>query len=125
MEGSGSLVGGHKPPNRPGDLSRSSQSIRGLGPPIGDPDPSIEVASVLRGYRRPQWRGRGCQLAALARKSIRNFESESPVDWGVGAANWHPEPLDQGCRYPQRTLATSVEGSRPPPSLSIFFRGVK
>ncbi|OWM83745.1 hypothetical protein CDL15_Pgr004175 [Punica granatum] len=42
--------------NRLGTPSRSSRSIRGLGSPIGYPDPSIEVIGNLRGYRRPLWR---------------------------------------------------------------------
>ncbi|PKI72711.1 hypothetical protein CRG98_006890 [Punica granatum] len=40
------------------NLSKTSDSESsvdlGLGPPIGDPDPSSEVTSVLRGYRRPR-----------------------------------------------------------------------
>ncbi|PKI38011.1 hypothetical protein CRG98_041607 [Punica granatum] len=40
-----------QPPNQQGTPSRSSQSIRELGSPIGNPDPSIKVTSVLRRYR--------------------------------------------------------------------------
>ncbi|PKI45082.1 hypothetical protein CRG98_034544 [Punica granatum] len=36
----------------------------GSGLPIGDHDPSTEVAGVLCGCRRPRWRIWGCQLAA-------------------------------------------------------------
>ncbi|PKI55334.1 hypothetical protein CRG98_024350 [Punica granatum] len=34
----------------------------GLGPPIGDIDPSTEVVGVLRGYRLLRWRGLGRRL---------------------------------------------------------------
>ncbi|OWM70790.1 hypothetical protein CDL15_Pgr014463 [Punica granatum] len=38
-------------PNRSGALSRSSRSIRGLGPPIDDPIPSTEAADTHGGCR--------------------------------------------------------------------------
>ncbi|PKI42546.1 hypothetical protein CRG98_037064 [Punica granatum] len=119
--GTGDLDGGvgvanwrPHPPNRLGAPSRSSQSIRGLRPSIGNLDPSIEVASVLHGYQQPRWRGRGGQLAALARELIGNADSESPVDWGVGASYRRPRPLQHGCQRPPWVLATSVERSRSP-----------
>ncbi|PKI78832.1 hypothetical protein CRG98_000792 [Punica granatum] len=34
-----------------------SRLIRGLGPPIGDPDPTLEVSGVLCGCQQPQWWG--------------------------------------------------------------------
>ncbi|PKI59645.1 hypothetical protein CRG98_019951 [Punica granatum] len=66
---------------------------------MGDPDPSTEVTSVLRrsgsliGGPNPQLTG--------------DSELEFPIDSRVGAANWRS---DQGRRYPQRILATSVKG---------------
>ncbi|PKI33760.1 hypothetical protein CRG98_045849 [Punica granatum] len=33
---------------------------------------------------------------------------------GVGIADWRPQPLHRGCRYPRRTPTTSVDGSGSP-----------
>ncbi|PKI45736.1 hypothetical protein CRG98_033869 [Punica granatum] len=80
-----------------GRRSRSSASFVG----ISNPDPSIEVASVLRGYRRPRWRGRGRRLAA--RKSIKISDLKSPVSFmstgdlngGVEVADWRPQSANR------------------------------
>ncbi|PKI62757.1 hypothetical protein CRG98_016856 [Punica granatum] len=32
-----------------------SRSTRGLGPPIGDSDPTLEVSDVVCGCRQPWW----------------------------------------------------------------------
>ncbi|PKI56174.1 hypothetical protein CRG98_023442 [Punica granatum] len=55
-------------PESKGISNSRSQSIRGLGPPIGDPDPTLEVSGILCGCRQPRWwgRGRGRQPAAQA-----------------------------------------------------------
>ncbi|OWM63873.1 hypothetical protein CDL15_Pgr006135 [Punica granatum] len=68
--------------NRKGIRGWSHQSVTS----IGGLDPSIKVAGVFCGYRRPQWRGQDCQLAAPTPESIRDFESEFPIHSRVGAA---------------------------------------
>ncbi|PKI72500.1 hypothetical protein CRG98_007103 [Punica granatum] len=45
--------------NRLRTPTRSPLSILGLGPPIGDPNPSTEVAGTHEEHRRPWWKGRG------------------------------------------------------------------
>ncbi|PKI49141.1 hypothetical protein CRG98_030487 [Punica granatum] len=45
--------------NRPRTSDSESPVDSGLGPLVRDLDPSTEVVGVLRGYRRPWWRGRG------------------------------------------------------------------
>ncbi|OWM89935.1 hypothetical protein CDL15_Pgr012572 [Punica granatum] len=67
-----------QPPNRSGAPTRSSRLIRGLGPPIGDLDLSIEVASILRGYRRPRWK------ATPTPRSTGNSKSELLIDLRAG-----------------------------------------
>ncbi|PKI74507.1 hypothetical protein CRG98_005127 [Punica granatum] len=53
VEGSGSPIGGPNPESTE-DLRLGVLVDSGLGSPIDDLDPSIEVAGVLRGYRRPR-----------------------------------------------------------------------
>ncbi|PKI65287.1 hypothetical protein CRG98_014325 [Punica granatum] len=60
-------------PNLPRTSDSESSVGSGLGPPIGDPDSSTEVAGVLRGYRQPRWRSRGCRLAASTPFSLLIF----------------------------------------------------
>ncbi|PKI67299.1 hypothetical protein CRG98_012316 [Punica granatum] len=88
---------------------------------MGDSNPSNDVAGVLCGYRRPQWRrGRGRRLAAPNPQSIR----DSPVRVPDRLANWsRPSAISTP---PPRTPATSVEGSRlpmgsPDPSFPFDF----
>ncbi|PKI45397.1 hypothetical protein CRG98_034202 [Punica granatum] len=59
----------------------------GLGPPIGNLDPSIEVTGVLCGYQRSRWRGRGRRLTALTPESIGDLRVRIPGRFGVEAAN--------------------------------------
>ncbi|PKI78966.1 hypothetical protein CRG98_000607 [Punica granatum] len=66
MEGSGLLIGEPQPLNQSRALSQSSRSIRGLGPPIGDSDPSIKVAGTHEGRR--------------------------PLGGGVKVTDWRPRP---------------------------------
>ncbi|PKI58918.1 hypothetical protein CRG98_020664 [Punica granatum] len=96
----------------------------GLGPPIGDPDPSTEVAdthggrwrpsnpftevaSVLCGCRRPRWRGRGRRLEAPTPNRSRTFDLESLVGLGLGPPIGDPNPSTEvasvlcGCRRPR------------------------
>ncbi|PKI46960.1 hypothetical protein CRG98_032659 [Punica granatum] len=54
--GSGPQIGSPTPELIRISNSRS-RSIRGLGPPIGDPDLTLEVSSVLYGYRQSWWWG--------------------------------------------------------------------
>ncbi|PKI43789.1 hypothetical protein CRG98_035800 [Punica granatum] len=46
-------------------------------------DSSTEVACILRGYRRPRWRGRSCRLAALTLELTGDSELEFPFDLRV------------------------------------------
>ncbi|PKI43001.1 hypothetical protein CRG98_036608 [Punica granatum] len=59
-------------PNRPGTRWRSLVDS-GFGPPIGDPNPSTEVAGTHRGCRRLRWRDRGRRLAAPTPPSLSIF----------------------------------------------------
>ncbi|PKI69084.1 hypothetical protein CRG98_010553 [Punica granatum] len=60
-------------PNRPGTSNSESLVDLGLGPPIGDPDPSTEVTSILCEYRRPRWRGQDRRLEASTPLSLSIF----------------------------------------------------
>ncbi|OWM67018.1 hypothetical protein CDL15_Pgr000470 [Punica granatum] len=46
-----------------------------------------EVIDILRGYKQPQWRGRGYRLAALTPESTGDFESDFPIDSEAGDVN--------------------------------------
>ncbi|PKI33882.1 hypothetical protein CRG98_045712 [Punica granatum] len=67
-------------------LERKSKVKEGLGLPIGDPDPSTEVAGILRGYRRTRRKGQGHRLTPPAPESTRGSESEFPIDLRAGVA---------------------------------------
>ncbi|OWM64328.1 hypothetical protein CDL15_Pgr014118 [Punica granatum] len=106
-----------QPPNQPGTPSRSSRSIRGLGPPINDPNPSTEIVGILREYRQPRWRGLGSPIGGPNPRINRGLESEfsinlqarrlptppprspiptedaSDLGGGVGIADCQPRPL--------------------------------
>ncbi|PKI45479.1 hypothetical protein CRG98_034134 [Punica granatum] len=64
----------------------------GLGPPISDPDPSIEVADVLCGYRRPRWRGQGHRLVAPTPNLSGTSHLKSSVYSRLGPPIGDPEP---------------------------------
>ncbi|PKI53157.1 hypothetical protein CRG98_026462 [Punica granatum] len=64
VEGSESLMA-VPTPNRPKTSDLESPVDSGLGPPIGDLNPSTEIIVVACRYRRPQWRGQGRRLASL------------------------------------------------------------
>ncbi|PKI75251.1 hypothetical protein CRG98_004291 [Punica granatum] len=112
------------------DPIKKSKENKRSRPPIGDPNPSTEVANTHRGHQRPRWRGRGGRLAAPTpdqpRTPSRRFPVDSglgppiddldpsteivgPLRFGVGAANRRPRPLHRGRRYPRRTSVTSTE----------------
>ncbi|PKI63771.1 hypothetical protein CRG98_015841 [Punica granatum] len=61
--GSGPQIGGPAPESI-GISNSRSRLIRGLGPTIGDPDPTLEVSGVLYGCRQPSWWGQGRRLVA-------------------------------------------------------------
>ncbi|PKI71891.1 hypothetical protein CRG98_007750 [Punica granatum] len=91
MEDAGDLSGGvgvanwwPSTLNRLGTSSWRSPFGSGLGSPIGNPDPSIEVVGVLCECRRPWWRGQGRRLAAPTPNLPETSDSESPVDSGLG-----------------------------------------
>ncbi|PKI45700.1 hypothetical protein CRG98_034016 [Punica granatum] len=98
---------GHSPPQQlyehsicgPSMSLRRSTWTEGLGWPINDP--SIEVASVLRGYRRPRWRGKGRRLAAPA-PNHRGFRVRMPDRF----ANWDGQSTS--LTPPSRSPASSV-----------------
>ncbi|PKI66171.1 hypothetical protein CRG98_013424 [Punica granatum] len=54
---------GYRGPRHPQRTPASSVDS-GLGPPIGDPNPSTEVAGVLCGCWCPRWRVQGRRLVA-------------------------------------------------------------
>ncbi|PKI61810.1 hypothetical protein CRG98_017787 [Punica granatum] len=121
VEGLGSLIDGPNPESI-GDSRRSPVDAR-LGPPINDPDPSIEVASVFCRYWQPRWRGRGHQLAASTPNRPGTPDFEYPVDSGLGLSN--PPP-----RSPESSVGTGDLGGGQSAtstlhSLSDFFVGLK
>ncbi|PKI60562.1 hypothetical protein CRG98_019038 [Punica granatum] len=69
--GSGASLKAITAPN--GDLIR----LKGLGPPVGDLDPTTKVANTHRGLRKPQKWGRGFRLVTLAPKSTGISSSRS------------------------------------------------
>ncbi|PKI68513.1 hypothetical protein CRG98_011109 [Punica granatum] len=95
---------------------RKSKGNEGSGPPIGNPDSSIEVVGVFRGYRRPQWRGRDLRLAALNRLVTSSRSSQS-IRW-LGLPIGDPDPsiessIDLGIGARQSAIPT------PPPRSSV------
>ncbi|PKI74358.1 hypothetical protein CRG98_005238 [Punica granatum] len=62
---------GDPDPESTGDSEWRSLVNSRSRPPIDDPDPFTGVASAHKGRRRPQWRGRGLQLAASTTLSFQ------------------------------------------------------
>ncbi|PKI39198.1 hypothetical protein CRG98_040404 [Punica granatum] len=79
VNGLGSPIGGSDLEST-GDSEPEVPGRLGLGPPIGDPNPSTEVAGVFRGYRLPWWRGRGRELAAPTPNLPGTSDSKCLVD---------------------------------------------
>ncbi|PKI44586.1 hypothetical protein CRG98_034941 [Punica granatum] len=75
-----------------------------------------EVIDILRGYKQPQWRGRGYQLAALTPESTGDFESDFPIDseagdeWGRQLVASTPLPRSS---VPMGTPTTSIGAPNP------------
>ncbi|PKI44984.1 hypothetical protein CRG98_034623 [Punica granatum] len=101
-------------PNPSRTPSRRSPIDSGLGPLIGDLDPSIEVAGILHGYRRPRSTGWSCRLAAPIPNPPRTLTGDLRLGilsrFGVGVANRRPRPLHRDRRRPLWVPTTSVEG---------------
>ncbi|PKI56875.1 hypothetical protein CRG98_022704 [Punica granatum] len=53
-------------------------------------------------------------MGPLPNVTDHQISKEKSKEEGIGAANRRPQTLHRGCRHPQRTLATLVEGSGSP-----------
>ncbi|PKI47312.1 hypothetical protein CRG98_032287 [Punica granatum] len=71
--GTGPQIGGAAPESI-GISNSRSQSIREIGPPIGDFDPTLEVSDILCGCRQLWWWGRGRRLAAQREKEAAHWK---------------------------------------------------
>ncbi|PKI48385.1 hypothetical protein CRG98_031238, partial [Punica granatum] len=96
-EDAGNLRGGGRRlvapiPNRPGTSNSDSSIDSWLGQPIGDPDPSTEIARVLHGYQNPRRRGRSRRLAAPTPNRPGTSDLKSLVNSVLGPLIGYPDP---------------------------------
>ncbi|PKI73707.1 hypothetical protein CRG98_005948 [Punica granatum] len=64
----------------------------GLGPQVGDHDPTTEVANTHRGLRKPRW-GRQSAAPTPPPWSLASFVGAYDLGGGVGVADQQPRPL--------------------------------
>ncbi|PKI58801.1 hypothetical protein CRG98_020791 [Punica granatum] len=74
------------------EKKQKKKGKKGLGPPVGDPDPTTKIGDTHKGRRKPRGWGQGRQLVALVPESIGISSSRSRSIRGRGPSICGPDP---------------------------------